>query len=78
MSALGRAVFVVAVAMATPVFAAEPDLSAGIELVEQENFAEAKAYFEKYNDGKNAEVLYYLGRIAVEQNDFEVAESHLE
>lgn len=64
--------------VALPVMAAGPDLSAGVALVEQEKWAEAKAFFEKHNDGKNAEVLYYLGRIGVEQKQFEAAEAYLE
>ena len=36
-----------------------PRSRAGIALVEQEKYAEAKPFFEKYNDGKNAEVFRY-------------------
>jgi tetratricopeptide (TPR) repeat protein len=66
------------VLVALPSFAADPDLSIGIRLFEQENFAEARAFFDKHNDGKNAQALYYLGRIAVEQREYETAEAHLE
>lgn len=64
--------------LATVAMAAEPDLSKGIALVEQEKYAEARTFFEKYDDGKNAEVLYYLGRIGVEQKRYAAAEAYLE
>ncbi len=64
--------------MIAPVLAFGADLSPGVALVEQEKWGEARTFFAKYNDGKNAEVLYYLGRIAVEQGEYETAETHLE
>jgi tetratricopeptide (TPR) repeat protein len=73
-----RVLNVPAILLTFVTFAAEPDLSAGISLFERENYAEAKAFFEKHNDGKNAQALYYLGRIGVEQEDYETAEAHLE
>jgi len=64
--------------LATAAIAAEPDLSAGVALFEQGKYPEAKAFFEKHNTGKNAEAAYYLGRIAMEQEQFETAETHFE
>jgi len=69
-------VLVLIALMPMSVFAA--DLSPGIALVDAEKWNEAKAFFAKHNDGKDAEVLYYLGRIAVEQGEYETAEDHLE
>lgn len=78
MKSYARVLFIPALLLTFTSFAAETDLSAGIALVEQEKYAEAKPFFEKYNDGKNAVALYYLGRIAVEQGEYETAEAHLE
>ena len=78
MTSYARVLFIPVLLLTFVSFAAEPDLSAGIALFEQEKYAEAKAFFEKHNDGKNAQALYYLGRIAVEQDDYETAEAHLE
>jgi tetratricopeptide (TPR) repeat protein len=53
------------------------DLSAGTALFDQKKYAEANTFFEPLNTGKDPEVLYYLGRIAVEQKQYDAAEGYL-
>jgi Tfp pilus assembly protein PilF len=64
----------------TSVATAQSDLQTGKEIFEKKNYYGAKKFFNDYlkNDPENAEAYYYLGRIAMEEDDLELATDHFD
>ena len=69
-----RSLFAVAVAacVLVPVAARAQSLDAGVKLFESKKYSEAKAVFAPVA-GQNAEAAYYMGRIAIAENDDKAA-----